>query len=247
MTVSTLRALPITRRASALYCDLFGRGTPVLLLHDLGNDGSVFRPLIDQLAKNHLVIVPDLRGHGRSSRLQGTNSVARMSADVRNLLDLTRIPSCFVLGYGAGGAVAQQLAHDDPKRVRGLLLVCAYARKAPALIGRLEQGLRRLAARGKPGDTLPAANAAPGAAQFDQALTAFDSRPWLRELHCPALVVAGGTDVTTPVTSARELAHGLRLADLQIIPNAGHGLVQTHADELLQIVLPWLATHEAAA
>lgn len=252
MTVSTLRALPLARRASALYCDVHGRGTPVLLLHDLGTNGSVFRPLVDALAAHYLVIVPDLRGHGHSSRLRGPDSVARMSADVRNLLDLLLIPSCYVLGYGAGGAVAQQVAREEPGRVRGLMLVCSYARTTPALIGRLEGQLRRGLARvRKHGTATETSYSRPRdpqrVAQVEQALSGFDSRPWLPSLRCPALVVAGECDVATPLQSARELSQGLKDAQLMVVPQAGHTIFCTHAAEVLDVVLPWLAAREEAA
>ncbi len=251
MTVSTLRALPLARRASALYCDVYGRGTPVLLLHDLGTNGSVFRPLVNALAAHYLVIVPDLRGHGNSSRLRGPDSVARMAADVRNLLDLLLIPSCYVLGYGAGGAVAQQLAREEPGRVRGLMLVCSYARTAPALIGRLEGQLRRGLARVRKHGIAAETNNSPRdpqrIAQVEQALSDFDSRPWLRSLRCPALVVAGECDVAAPLQSARELSQGLKDAQFTVVPTAGHAIFRTHAAAVLDVVLPWLAVREEAA
>lgn len=251
MTISTLRALPLARRATALYCDVYGRGTPVLLLHDLGTNGSVFRPLVDVLAEHYLVIVPDLRGHGHSSRLHGPNSVAHMAADVRNLLDLLLIPSCYVLGYGAGGAVAQQLAREEPDRVRGLMLVCSYARKAPALLGRLEGRLRRGLARVGKCEAAHDGQNSPRdvqqVAEVEHALEHFDSRPWLRSLHCPALVVAGECDLAAPLQSARELTQGLDHAQLAVVPKAGHSMLQTHADAVCDLVLPWLRARQEAA
>jgi pimeloyl-ACP methyl ester carboxylesterase len=251
MTVSTLRALPLARRATALYCDVYGRGTPVLLLHDLGTNGSIFRPLVDALAEQYLVIVPDLRGHGHSSRLHGPNSVAHMAADVRNLLDLLLIPSCYVLGYGAGGAVAQELAREEPDRVRGLMLVCSYARKAPALLGRLEGRLRRSLRVGKreavAQDNQNSLCDARRVAEVEHALENFDSRAWLRSLHCPALVVAGECDLAAPLQSARELTQGLADAQLAVVPKAGHSLLQTHADAVRDLVLAWLRARQEAA
>ncbi|HEU5013232.1 MAG TPA: alpha/beta hydrolase [Roseiflexaceae bacterium] len=252
MTVSTLRALPLARRATALYCDVYGRGTPVLLLHDLGTNGSVFRPLVDALAEQYLVIVPDLRGHGHSSRLHGPNSVADMAADVRNLLDLLLIPACYVLGYGAGGAVAQQLAREEPNRVRGLMLVCSYARRSPALFGRLEGRLRRGLARVGTREAIARDSQnspcdVQRVAEVEHALEHFDSRAWLRSLHCPALVIAGEYDLAAPLQSARELAHGLADAQLAVVPKAGHSLLQTHADAVRDLVLAWLRARQEAA
>ncbi|HNP71860.1 MAG TPA: alpha/beta hydrolase, partial [Kouleothrix sp.] len=125
MATPALRMRAAHRRATALYCTLHGSGTPLLLLHGLGATGAIFRPIIPALARRFQVIVPDLRGHGHSTCLPGPDSIDRMAADVANLLDLLNIPSCLVLGYASGGAVAQQLALRYPARVRGLALVCA--------------------------------------------------------------------------------------------------------------------------
>src|SRR5262245_106152 len=132
------RTIPAARRASALYCAVHGRGAPLLLVHGLGVSGGVFEPLIPALAARYQVIVPDLRGHGQSRRLPGPDSAERLASDIANLLDLLGVPPCFVLGYASGGAVAQQLTRSQPQRVRGLALVCAYARSATSIREQIE-------------------------------------------------------------------------------------------------------------
>src|SRR5262245_42228780 len=136
------RTIPAARRASALYCATYGSGAPLLLVHGLGVSGTVFQPLIPALAERYQVIVPDLRGHGQSRRLPGPDSAERLAHDIENLLDLPAISSCCVLGYASGGAVAQQLACSRPGRVRGLALVCAYARSATTIREHIQSRLR---------------------------------------------------------------------------------------------------------
>ncbi|HEX9374292.1 MAG TPA: alpha/beta hydrolase [Roseiflexaceae bacterium] len=266
MTTLAPRALSASRRASALYCGIHGSGSPLLLIHGLGASGAVFQPLLPALAARYQVIVPDLRGHGHSRCLPGPDSVARLAADIENLLDMLGVASCFVLGYASGGAVAQQIAHDYHGRVRGLALVCSYARSAVTLREQIDSRLRpelfrllggrgmgALAARQAPsGDSgfvreLLAANQGNRVAPVARALLSFDSRAWLPELACPILVVAGERDTTTPPHHARELAGLLPNARLRVLPQAGHWLVKTHAAALLEVVLPWLADQEAAA
>src|SRR5690349_14715659 len=141
-TTFTSRSIPAARRASALYCTTYGEGAPLLLVHGLGVSGAVFEPLIPTLAARYQLIVPDLRGHGRSRRLPGPDSAARMAADIENLLDLLGVGRCFALGYASGGAVVQQLAHDHAGRLRGLVLACSYARSAATLREQIENRLR---------------------------------------------------------------------------------------------------------
>jgi pimeloyl-ACP methyl ester carboxylesterase len=56
--------------------------------------------------------------------------------------------------------------------------------------------------------------------------------------------VAGEADTTIPPRHARELARHIPGAQLRLLPRAGHWLVKTHADALLDAVVPWLAAQE---
>lgn len=234
----------IARRSSALYCATHGHGSPLVLIHGFGASGAVFDALIPALAARHTVIVPDLRGHGNSRRLPLADSVARLAADLDDLLDLLAAGPAFVLGHAGGAAVAQQLAKDYPARVRGLVLACACARGAaarPGAVARLRGGLAGLLRDN--GEHAGGCSSGAG----DRLLASFDSRPWLAQLRAPTLVVAGASDAVTPVQQARELAAALPHASLTVIPGAGHWLVETHPDRLLDVTLPWLQQQEVAA
>lgn len=270
MKTFAVRAIPVARRASALYCTTHGSGAPLLLIHGLGVSGALFQPLVASLAARYQVIIPDLRGHGHSRRLPGPDSVERLADDVENLLDLLGIPACFALGYASGGAVVQQLARAHSDRVRGMALVCSYARAACTLREQIESRLRPelfqllgtrgmglLATRERYRSVAPAddyafvrdtiaANSGSRVASVARSLLAFDSRPWLNTLRAPTLVVAGADDATTPLRHAHELAERIPQAELRVIPHAGHWLVKTHAGELLGALMPWLAAQPAA-
>jgi 3-oxoadipate enol-lactonase len=104
-----------------------GAGPPLLLIHGMMISGDMFEPVVETLAARHRLIVPDLRGHGRSRRLPPPYTVAQLAADLAALLDDLGLASVDVLGYSQGGAVAQQLACDHPDRCRRLVLACTYA------------------------------------------------------------------------------------------------------------------------
>src|SRR5262249_55945852 len=88
---------------------------------------EMFEPVIDQFARSHRVIVPDLRGHGQSRSLPPPYSVTQLASDLAGLLNHLDIASAAVLGYSQGGAVAQQFALDHPARCSRLVLACTYA------------------------------------------------------------------------------------------------------------------------
>src|SRR5512135_960652 len=95
-----------------LYFTERGSGPPLLLVHGLMATGEMFEPVIGHFAGRHRVIVPDLRGHGRSRGLPPPYTAAQLASDLARLLDHLGIDATAVLGYSQGGAIAQQLALD---------------------------------------------------------------------------------------------------------------------------------------
>jgi pimeloyl-ACP methyl ester carboxylesterase len=65
-----------TQNAPVLFVREFGAGPPLLLLHGLMATGDMFRLVVAALARQHRLIVPDLRGHGRSAHLPGPFTAA---------------------------------------------------------------------------------------------------------------------------------------------------------------------------
>jgi pimeloyl-ACP methyl ester carboxylesterase len=88
-----------------LYFTERGSGPPLLLVHGLMVTGEMFEPVTDHFATRHRVIVPDLRGHGRSRGLPPPYTAARLASDLAHLLDHLGVDSTAVLGYSQGGAI----------------------------------------------------------------------------------------------------------------------------------------------
>ncbi len=93
-----------------LAVDRYGAGGPVLLLlHGVGANGAVWAPVLERLQDlwPASIIVPDLRGHGRSPRADAYG-LGLHAADVTELL----MPGdeIYVCGHSMGGAIALILA-----------------------------------------------------------------------------------------------------------------------------------------
>jgi len=88
---------------------------------------------------------------------------------------------------------------------------------------------------------LLAANDRRGGVAAYRALLAFDSRGWLGEIAAPTLVVCGAADTAVPRWHAELLARAIRGAELRVVPGAGHFLIWTHPDRLVEHVEEWLA------
>jgi 3-oxoadipate enol-lactonase len=241
-----------------LYFIERGSGPPLLLVHGLMATGEMFEPVIEHFATLHRVIVPDLRGHGRSRSLPPPYTAAQLASDLARLLDHLGIDSTAVLGYSQGGAIAQQLALDHPECCNRLVLACTYAfnmasfreklegRLAPVLIRIL--GMKRFAklvvSQGakdlskQRGDWLVALIASQDRTLMLSAwkeMLAFDSRRRLAEIKCPTLVIAGSNDEAVPIHHAKMLHDGIAGSRLVIVAGANHALIWTRPDELVRV------------
>lgn len=100
-----------------LHVTDFGSGPPVVLLHGWPQHGGMWEPLIAVLGEDHRVLVPDLRGFGRSDAPDGDYSKHALAADVLALLDREGIERAAVVGHDWGGWIAWLLALEHPGRV----------------------------------------------------------------------------------------------------------------------------------
>lgn len=224
-----------------------------MLLHGLGSSSADWRWQIDALAARHRVIVPDLRGHGRSPRPPGPLTVDAMAADVAALLGHLKVPAAHVVGLSLGGCVALALALDHADRVRSLTLVNAFARLTPAGPRAALRMLARLGLLACAPMRVVAAHVARGLfPRPDQralylaaveslgdnprrtylasirALARFDARSRLGAVSCPTLVIAGDRDATVPLAAKALLGRAIPGARLHVVADSGHA---TPADQ----------------
>ena len=136
------------------YARLEGRpdATPLLLLHPIGADHSLFDKVVPLLLPRFQVFRPDLRGHGGSEVPAQDCTLTDLACDVLALtqqLGWGRFAAC---GVSLGGLAVLRAAIDAPQRVSGLALCSSAAVMAPppggwdqrAAVAR-EQGLAGLA------------------------------------------------------------------------------------------------------
>lgn len=99
-------------------------GVPILLVHGMAGDAGFWRSTADALSTASRVIVPELRGHGRSALpADGDYAVASHAADMLGVLDQLAIDRCIVIGHSFGASVAIEMARTAPTRVAGLVVV----------------------------------------------------------------------------------------------------------------------------
>jgi pimeloyl-ACP methyl ester carboxylesterase len=103
-----------------------GKGEPVILLHGYAQNSHMWRPLIVELAKTRLVVAPDLRGFGQSSKPNGGYDKKTMAQDVHALASSLGFKQVSVVGHDIGLMVAYAYAAQYPTEVDRIVLMDAF-------------------------------------------------------------------------------------------------------------------------
>ena len=115
-----------------LAVDETGSGSPLVLLHGVGSNRSVWAGVVPSLARGRHVIAPDLPGLGESPPVGRGFALDEVAAALAEELRSRTDRPFDLVGNSLGGAVALQLAHQSPHLVRSLVLVApAVFRPAP--------------------------------------------------------------------------------------------------------------------
>src|SRR5688572_10124881 len=225
-----------------------GSGTPLMLVHGFPLDGRMWREQSDALSARCRVIVPDLRGFGRSAEA-GAFTIDSLADDVHALADQLKLGRFVLAGLSMGGYVALAYVAKHPGTLRGLIHVDtkAEADTAEGKAGRdkmiaqaREQGVRPIAdamfgklipeeaAKGRPAlarelreimDSQRAATLAHAlAAMRDRA----DRTEVLARIDVPTLMIVGEKDGITPPDVMRKMHEKVKGSEMLVIPGAGH-------------------------
>jgi pimeloyl-ACP methyl ester carboxylesterase len=197
-----------------------GKGDPLLLINGLTRPLQSWEPFIGEL-RERTIISFDAPGVGGSPTPLRPLSIAELATLAVAVLDAAGVADADVLGYSLGGAVAQQLVHDAPGRVHGLILA-ATSCGVGATPGNRQDMLRSLGSSldGKPWplpDPL-------GLLWQSLAVSNWSSIPFLGSILAPTLVVCGSRDSVVPPSNSKVLAGRIPDASLIMLPGRGHDL-----------------------
>lgn len=231
----------------SMFCVEAGSGPPVVLLHGLGWDSSLWFPTLAQLAGRHRAIAADARGHGDSDKPPGPYSIAQFAEDWAGLLDHLRVRDATLVGLSQGGMVAQALAINRPDLVARLVLVATSCRSHPDSKSNMEARITALADAGAQAAAQVAAESIFSAAWQRQhpeelarflhwrclastepllaamrAVYGYDVSPGLPGIRVPTLIIAGTGDTLIPPEASRQIADLIPGAELHLLADVGH-------------------------
>lgn len=122
---ASFRTQDIPVDGAKIHVRVGGKGPAVVLLHGFGDTGDMWAPLAADLAKDHTVVVPDLRGMGLSSIAQSGYDKKTQAGDVRAVLASLGIEHSVVVGHDIGTMVAFAYASRYPQQTDRLVVMDA--------------------------------------------------------------------------------------------------------------------------
>ncbi len=229
--------------------DVQGDGPALLLLHGFPCDLTTWQPQVEALASAWRVVRFDARGFGASPPGDGALTMERIADDAAGLLDHLDLGQAVFIGLSMGGYAGFAFVRRHAERLRGLVLTNTRAlpddpearRRRAELAEQVRQrGVEAAAEAFLPkvvGDTTRRDNPAlverlratmlgasrQGVIDALAGLAArADSRPTLREIAVPTLVISADEDGISPPDEARAMQAAIPGSRVAILPRAGH-------------------------
>jgi pimeloyl-ACP methyl ester carboxylesterase len=107
----------VATNGTRLFVRWGGHGPAVVLLHGFADTGDMWAPLAARLAKDHTVIVPDLRGMGLSDHPDTGYTKKNQALDIAGVLDALKVDKADLVTHDIGNMVGFSLAAQFPARI----------------------------------------------------------------------------------------------------------------------------------
>jgi pimeloyl-ACP methyl ester carboxylesterase len=221
----------VTLNGIQMYYVLAGEGEPLVLLHGFTGGSDDLAVLFDDLVNEYRLVIPDLRGHGRSTNPAEEFTFRQCALDVFALLDFLGIERFKAVGWSGGGNTLLHMATQQPKRVMAMVLLSAvsyYSEQARAFMRDYsldqlpEDEQKRLRQRHRRGDEQIRGLFRHGRAMADQYEDMSFTPPYLSTITARTLIIYGDRDPLCPVYIGLEMYRAIPRSYLWVVPNGGH-------------------------
>nr|WP_316651299.1 alpha/beta hydrolase [uncultured Gellertiella sp.] len=211
-----------------MYYATFGKGDPVLLIHGGLGFSDVWASQVKDLARDHLVIVADSRGHGRSTRTTEPFGYDLMTSDYVALLDFLKVGKVTLVGWSDGGIIGIDMAMKNPDHLTRVIAQAANV-TVDGVKGDVMQNKTFSDYITRAGDYYRKLSPTPN--EYDAFVTQISgmwmSQPaWtpgmLGKIAVPVTVVIGDHDEAVKRDHTEEMARDIPGAKLVILKDASH-------------------------
>jgi 3-oxoadipate enol-lactonase len=249
-----------------LYYETIGDGFPLVLIHGWSADGLSYLFQIP-LAYHYRLILPDLRGHGKSPKPQTEYTAEILASDVNRLLEKLAVEKAIICGGSLGGKVALQFALDYPEKVEALILVntastssglqqlfdgCISVLSAPNPVEMLSgmissmPGLDEVFIKSPVGSMFMQSSLErleqiepKSFLEVTKGMERFDVTDRLSEIKAPTLIIAGEKDSILPPSLSEEMYKRIAGSEYVTI-STEHGTPFARPDEFNRVVRNYL-------
>ncbi|MCM3692577.1 alpha/beta fold hydrolase [Neobacillus niacini] len=251
----------------SIHYEIEGNGSPIIILHGMGNNSQSWRKQLAGLSENYTVIAWDAPGYGKSSDPKEELTEFSQFADIlKGFIEALNFKSVTLLGHSMGSAIALDFCYRFPEIVENLIISDA-TRGSTSLS--MEENQKKLAARLNNINTLDpkeiAANRVKellspnpdpevkkeaerimsqvrpmGYRSVAYSLFHLNQMNMLSSIKTRSLVICGEFDKVTPVSESEIFHNQLKNSELVIIPGTGHLCYQENPNSFNKIVLDFL-------
>jgi 3-oxoadipate enol-lactonase len=254
-----------TRRGKVGYIEEgSGERTPIVFLHGVGSDKSVWRPQLEHFGKSRRAIGFDYPGYGESAAVEDATR-DDYAAAVLAALDASGIAEAHVCGLSLGGVVAIAMHSAAPERCSSLILADSFAvhpqgqaiydRSTAASHDMRSLAEARVGALMVLDDSATRAEVIETMARIDPEAYRIGARAvWLADqseraaaIRAPTLIICGDEDAITPAALSEELAALIPNSRLKIVECASHLANLDKPDEFNRSIEDFLSEVESPA
>jgi pimeloyl-ACP methyl ester carboxylesterase len=244
-----------------IYYERYGEGDPIIFSHGWLDDRTVWNSQIPLAARNHTVVVYDLRGHGQSDKPIGDYSVQALSGDLHSLVQMLKFEKVTLVGFSLGGMASLMFALQHPAKVTKLVLVGTTAKMPMStytlyalkyiLPYRIFAWIVSRIKIYKPSkeiieDNISRAMGVPKHVAYkcmEEFTTNYDIRNRLPEIAVPTLVIVGEKDRTN-LKASEHLSREIKGSRLRVVSSCGHSVMIEKPEEFGQLVRQFIDEEE---
>lgn len=234
-TIQSMKTESVPLNGIEMFVEADGAGEPLLLLHGGGGCHADWKYAgHDEFVREYTLILPDARGHGRSTNPARTITHRQCAFDTLALLDHLGINRCKAIGLSMGGNILLHMATIQPERIEAMVLVSAtsyFPGQARTVMGQVPVDSQpasewdAMRKRHKLGDDQITALWEWQRGMKDSYNDMNFTPPVLSKITASTLIVYGDRDFLYPVEMAVEMYRAIPRAALWVVPNGGHGPV----------------------
>lgn len=256
----------------SLYYEIHGEGKPLVLVAGFTCNAYFWAPYLRKLSRHFKVLVFDNLGIGRSDCPDISYSIEMMAECVTDLIQQLGLEKPHLLGHSMGGTIAQEIARKHGKLIDKLILSNTFIQLNPVSIAVEEFVLHLLEAKFDRRYAVEAvlpwlcseeflANKARveqfirvqledpypisivGFKRQLEAMTSFNSSPWISHIESKTLVINSAQDLLCP-NDSNKLAKEIKSSSMYTFENMGHLPMIEKPQEYLSLLLEFLHAND---